>query len=549
MHDRGGPTDAPLHRMWLVHPLLVGAFPVVYLFGVNVDELIGLQPLWQPVAIVLAGSATVLLLALLAGRIAGIGAERSALAASLLIGLAMTYGHAWNLVGGALGLHAYLLVAWAVLAVVGMALIVRARPAAVRRATMALTAGAAALVFVNAIPIVGLGVRTAMAADADAPSGPSASGEPAGVGEPAPAGHGRDVWYIVLDRYAGPDGLRETYGYDNTPFLDALRERGFTVAERARATYLKTHLSLLSTLNMDELDLDAFRANAGSEADFGPFIRALQQPHAVGRFLQERGYRYVHVGSRRGPTDGNPAADATFLYGVTTEFAAVLADTTMLRVLEGIAPQATGLGALIPAQTEYQLRVLHQLASAQGVNFVFAHMLIPHPPYAFNADGSRVTDEQRASRSIEEQYLEQLEFTNAAMLELVDRLHASPPDEWPIIILAADEGPFPRAYGQDEEGYRWLEAPPEDLLRKFSVLCAISVPGVDRAGLAAAGFSDDLTLTNLFRVVFNAAFQADLPPLPARSWAFVDQLHVYDQVDVTDRIGSSPRSSSSSTGR
>jgi hypothetical protein len=530
MRDRGETADPPLHRAWLVHPVLVGAFPVAYLFGANVDELVGLEPLWQPLAIVLAVSVAVLLLALVVGRMAGIGVERAALVASLLIGLAMTYGHAWNIAGETLRLHLYLLAAWAVLAGAGIVLILRGQPGSLRRATMAVTVGAAALLLINAGPIVALGLRSGTA------DGAAAAPRPTAAGEPVQGGSGRDVWYIVLDRYGGLDGLRETFGYDNTPFMDALKERGFTIAERARATYLKTNLSLLSTLNLDELDLTALRADATDAADAGPLYRAIRQPHAVGQFLRERGYRYVHVGSRRGPTDGNLAADATFLYGVTTEFGAVLADTTLLRALEPILPDATGLGALLPAQTEFQLRVLNQLVDAPGRNFVFAHLLIPHPPYVFNADGSRVTPEQRAARSPDEQYLEQLEFTNAVMLDLVDRLHAGPTEDWPIIVLAADEGPFPDAYARDEDGYRWLEAPPEALLRKFSVLCAISIPGVDRAGLEAAGFSDDLTLVNLFRVVLSAAFDADLPLLPARSWAFVDRLHFYDQVDVTERI-------------
>ena len=43
---------------------------------------------------------------------------------------------------------------------------------------------------------------------------------------------------------AGPTALRETYGYDNEPFLEALEERGFTVARHAHANYIKTPLSL-----------------------------------------------------------------------------------------------------------------------------------------------------------------------------------------------------------------------------------------------------------------------------------------------------------------
>ncbi len=114
-----------------------------------------------------------------------------------------------------------------------------------------------------------------------------------------------------------------------------------------------------------------------------------------------------------------------------------------------------------------------------------------------------------------------MRFTNASLLALVDRLHAGPPESWPIIVIAADEGPFPDRYAEDEDHFQWLEAQPEELLGKFSILSAISVPGVDRAGLEDAGFSDDMTLVNLFRIVFNAAFDADLPMLPHRNWVFV----------------------------
>ena len=93
-----------------------------------------------------------------------------------------------------------------------------------------------------------------------------------------------------------------------------------------------------------------------------------------------------------------------------------------------------------------------------------------------------------------------------------------------------------RRYAEDEAGFAWLEASAEELLRKFSILTAISVPGVDDAALEAAGFTDTLTPVNQFRVVFNAAFDADLRILPERNWVFVDQRHLYDLVEVTHRV-------------
>jgi hypothetical protein len=515
---------------WWLHPFLVAAFPVLFLFAANIGEQLSLQPLWMPIALVLGVAGATLLVALGIGRLLGAGPGRAALAASLLILLALTYGHAWSLVGGVAGEHGVLLAGWGALAVAGVVMIARLRPATVGRLTTALNVGAGILIAINIVPIGDLALRT-LSNDETA--------EPGGEGphSTAPA-RGRDVWYLVFDRYAGSPALDALYGFDNGPFLDELRDRGFRVAVGATANYLKTAHSLASSLNMEELDADALAAEAAAPDDWTPLYRRLQTSHGVERFLHERGYRYLHLGLRRGATYANDAADVSFLHGDTTEFSAVLADTTILLALQNVLPDLVGAGtdAIYPAQTLYQLEQLEKLAAAPGRNFVFGHLLLPHPPYAFNADGSRVTPEQRASRTEDEQYLEQLRYTNARILSLVDRLHAGPADTWPIVVLAADEGPFPPRYAEDEAGFAWLEATSEELLRKFSILTAISVPGVDDAALEAAGFTDTLTPVNQFRVVFNAAFDADLPILPERNWVFVDQRHLYDLVEVTHRV-------------
>jgi len=515
--------------VWWLHPLLVAAFPVVFLFAANIREQLSLQPLWLPLGIVLGAAAATLSVAVGVGRVVGAGPGRAALAASLLILLSLTYGHAWNLVGEPAGMHSVLLVAWGALAIGGLVAIARLGSPGVRRLTTAVNVAAGILVAVNVVPIGELAVRTVSG------EGPTTAGR--GERGEAPPGATRDVWYLVFDRYAGSPALDELFGFDNGPFLDALRDRGFRVAEGATANYLKTAHSLASSLSMEELDADALAAEASAPDDWAPLYRRLQAGHAVERFLHERGYRYLHLGLRRGATYFNGAADVNFLLGDTTEFSAVLADTTILIALrqqlhEGLPPGSE----MYAEQTLFQLSELERIADAPGLNFVFAHVLLPHPPYAFNADGSRTTPEQRASRTDAEEYLEQLRYANDRILGLLDRLQSGPPSSWPIVVLAADEGPFPERYARDEAGFAWLEATPEELLRKFSILTAVSVPGVDPAALDAAGFSDRITPVNLFRVAFNAAFDAGLPILPDRNWVFVDQRHLYDLVEVTERV-------------
>ena len=508
--------DSPRVTGWWLHPFLVAAFPVVYLFAANVREQLSLEPLWMPLGVVIGVAAAVLLAAVVVGHLLGASPARSSLVASLLMLLAMAYGHAWNLVGVLAGSHRLLLIAWAVLAVAGVVAIARLRRGAVARLTMAANVAAAT-------PHPCQPASNCRARHADHLRRRGGAVVVAGARRSGWRDPGRVVPGVRQVRRDA--GAGELYGYDNGPFLDALRDRGFVVAEGATANYLKTAHSLASSLNMDELDADALAAEATTPDDWTPLYRRLQTSHAVERFLHDRGYRYLHLGLRRGATYTNDAADVVFLLGNTTEFSAVLADTTILVALQQLLPGelATGTSAIYPAQTLFQLDKLEEIADAPGLNFVFAHLLLPHPPYAFNADGSRVTAEQRASRTEDEQYLEQLQFANARILQLLDRMHAGPPESWPIVVIAADEGPFPPRYAADEVGFAWLEATPEELLRKFSILTAISVPGVDAAGLAAAGFSDTTTPVNLLRAVFNAAFDAGLPMLPERNWVFVDQ--------------------------
>jgi hypothetical protein len=71
--------------------------------------------------------------------------------------------------------------------------------------------------------------------------------------EPA-TGEAPHVFYVILDAYARHDVLAEHYGFDNTPFLEALRERGFYVAAGSESNYTMTSYSLTSSLNMSYIE-------------------------------------------------------------------------------------------------------------------------------------------------------------------------------------------------------------------------------------------------------------------------------------------------------
>ena len=114
------------------------------------------------------------------------------------------------------------------------------------------------------------------------------------------------------------------------------------------------------------------------------------------------------------------------------------------------------------------------------------------------------------------------------MLQAIDRLIDHEPGEPdPIIVLQADEGPWPAAFSANEQGFQWLDASAREVQQKFGILNAVRLPGVDPASV---GFNDDTSPVNEFRVVFDAYFDADLPLLPDKTYLSPDYARMWDFV-------------------
>ena len=505
-----------------IHPLLIAAYPVVFLFANNASDQVSLNPLWVPLGMAVGAALAEMVILYLA-----FGSWRlAAMITSVLVVGFFGYGHAWNAVSGLLDNQWPLIGVWAVLVLIGLVLAWRFGRGA-RTATRVLNVVAGIALLLNAWGVAGTMVALGSVERPGADLTPIELRPPDDADLP-------DVYYIILDRYASPTALAETYDFDNEPFLTALESRGFRVARQAHSNYIKTPLSLGSSLNLDYLDADALRAEADSGKDREPIHRVLREHLAVPSALKELGYRYLHVSNWWPPSITNVDADRTFHYDGQDEFSTALAQTTILRAISepGAAPTDPWDWRVLRHHTQYALDRLNEIPATPGPKFVFAHLLIPHDPYVFDADGSFMDREQVAAQGQLESYRRQLTFANDQMLSLVDRILAeSGPDA--IIMLQSDEGPFPARYRADEWGFTWRDATDAELEEKFGILFAMRVPDAD---LDAAGFHDTITPVNTFRLIFNALFGTDLPLLPDRTWAHEDLDHFYEFFDITDRL-------------
>ena len=58
-----------------------------------------------------------------------------------------------------------------------------------------------------------------------------------------------DIYYIVLDRYTSQQVLTSQFNFDNSQFVNFLRQNNFYVDPNAKANYPNTATSIASTVN------------------------------------------------------------------------------------------------------------------------------------------------------------------------------------------------------------------------------------------------------------------------------------------------------------
>jgi len=518
-----------LHRAFTVpfYPILAAAYPVVFLYAQNVHEAVAAQEVFVPLAISVAATIAVFAAfwALTHDR------ARGALISTIILALFFTYGMAWDWLGSMLLGHWVLVGAWILLAITAGSVVWR-MPQIAHRAILVLNVAASLLIAFNLLVIGAFAFNLRVAATT--PNSGVLPGASVSDTTPRP-----DIYWIIPEEYGSASVLKNDFGYDNSAFLDALRKRGFYVADDATANYLKTAPSLTATRQMDYLDPVALREQATADDDWGPIYRALKQPFSVERYLNDLDYRFIYLGMFWSPTSSHPQAEINYVYDkLTSEFLDVLERATLLRAFEGIGPQAPyDWRRNRYNQTEYELASLDRASGLGGPKFVIAHLALDHAPYVFHADGSFVAEADENSRKYEVNYIDQLRFANTRFLAWIDRVLAVPPDLRPIIILQSDEGPWTNAYRRNERGFNWLNATPDELKQKFGILSAFYLPGQTPA---AAGLYSSITPVNTFRAIFHAYFGMDLPLLPDRNYIWPNQGDIYTLVDITDKLSAGP---------
>jgi hypothetical protein len=503
-----------------ISPVLFAAYPVLFLWSQNVGETDPSEVVGPLVVVIAVAVGATLVLRLLLRDI-----RRAALIVSPTILALLMYGHATRLLGGSpipLRIGQLALAGVLVIAVVAA---VRLGPRAIARVDTAMNRISAILVGITLVGII-------------AGLAPGLTGRPVvRATEPAYAmtttAPRRDVWYIIFDRYGSDEALRLRYHKVNelTPWLES---QGFVVLDDSHANYGRTSLSISSTLNLTHLG--GFAARMPPDSRDYTVVQSSIRGSVVGRQFRALGYDYLHVGSWWDATAEDPVADVNHRLGDTTAFASVLFETSALPKLTtrlGLTDRPPSARTRNWEHGRFGFDTLDALVDDPSPKFVFAHILLPHPPVVFDRDGSFLTESKTAGLTGADRWARQFEYTNGRIRRLVEALLALPPDRQPIIVLQGDEGPYPASYQRDLNGFAWADAPPDDLETKFGVLNAWYLPGDEDIGLYPS-----MTLVNTFPTLFAGYFGLDYERLPDTVWASRGRRQPYQLLDITDRLPS-----------
>lgn len=346
-----------------------------------------------------------------------------------------------------------------------------------------------------------------------------------------------DIYVVILDGYGRSDVLRTRFGFEN-PLEPYLRSQGFFVAEQASSNYPQTALSLASSLNLEYLpslvrEIPPEHLSRRTLADLiadNRFLATLRNAGYVIRFYASE-YRLV----RSRLADERPRP---FLYLTDFEYGAY--ETTVLpRVFEAFGVHRGW--APLAIHRHHVRWTLEQLArepmrTDKRPRLVFAHLLIPHPPFAFDANGGARPTRlpatfhdgdawHGAARGSGEDYrlgyVDAVTYLNSRLRTFVQSVLTNSRRP-PIVYIQSDHGPGLRLTLEDPAA--------TDLRERLGILLAARFPSGLNWPLHARS-----TPVNGFRVLLNRAVGTQLAVVDDRSY-FTTWSRPFDFIDVTDSV-------------
>ena len=329
-----------------------------------------------------------------------------------------------------------------------------------------------------------------------------------------------DVYYIVLDAYAGDYALKNYFGYENNEFLSFLTENNFYVVPDAKTNYGTTFLSLASSLNIQH-------HNCLEDANFcvgtGRAFEMIQNNKVMKKFNEEG---YTIINSYSGWT---PTRDFDIAYSnLCGRYSATINSELTITIIGKSMLNPIYVKLFEDVKRDQVLCVFSELEEVQHSYekpiFVFSHMVLPHHPYVFGANGEDVSPETleigwEGLEDDKEGYLNQLKFTNKKIQHFITKV-IDESEIPPIIIIQGD-------HGLKSEMEDLQNPTDEELKERFSILNAYYIPTKIEL------LEQNITPVNSFRIIINELFNEQLEMLPNTNyWTVPDPPYIKEVTQI-----------------
>jgi len=333
-------------------------------------------------------------------------------------------------------------------------------------------------------------------------------------------GNQPDIYYLILDAYGRNDILSEFFSLNNSIFLAELQQRGFYVADQSNTNYTQTLLSLTSSMTGSYLDV----ARVDPKSEDRRLIQQYLDKNSYIQQFNQMGYETLAM-TDSSPINFNFADQAISTNSSLNSFELGFQSLTMSRIWSRSVYEYTHWETL-----RSELDILQQLTfNKEQPQFVFAHLLIPHPPFVFDASGNFVSPNSfmigdgSHYKGTREEYIRgyswKVQYLNTRLIKIVDHL-LSNPNRPVVIILQGDHGP----------GSYWDFESLENscLQERLPILNAYYFPYEN----AREKLYPSITPVNSFRLIFDQILNQPMPLLDDRSFSSTWS-HPYDFQDVT----------------
>jgi hypothetical protein len=503
----------------VLHPFLLGIYPLVALIGINVDQ-IQINEVWRSFGLVLTVISLLFVLLYLLIRDWG----KVGLICTVALVLFFSWGHVFRLIEGKriagvlVGRADFLLATWSTVWITGTWWIIRKMSRSRARSwTRFLNVVAVLALVFPVVQIVSFSIQSARISDAAT----TQVFEPISLPDPLPKDR-PDIYYIVVDGYGRADVLQELYDYDNSEFVEFLDKRGFFVAGQSHSNYGQTSLSLSSSLNLAYVNDFAAQLIDGSTSR-EPLVEVLRQSR-LREVLAQAGYQFVALSSGYNVTEFVDAdwylKQGNALNAFESMWLANSAAAVVINIVHPIWYRAHLLS---------NLDTLADMPVTGSPRFVFAHILLPHPPFVFGPQGEPIPPksfrEGNYYDGTVEEYIQgyrgQMTFLNKRLISAIEALLDGTETE-PIIVLQGDHGPG--AY------LNWDIMEENCFRERMSILNAYYLPDFPLDQL-----NDTISPVNSFRIVLDHYFQTELGLLEDRSY-FSLWNSLYHLEDITDQL-------------